>query len=125
MPGCALCGSVRPAPIAKRVGRLALRQAPGLLALQPMNQRSQGWGWSVIRSAPGALLLSVAVIASGLEAHLPCQSTRPLSSTTQIEVWSCDTSKPTYCFMAVLHGVVNPANPTTSGTAFRRTATLQ
>ena len=37
MPGCALCGSVRPAPIAKRVGRLALRQAPGLLALQPMN----------------------------------------------------------------------------------------
>src|SRR5687767_11219134 len=37
MPGCALCGSVQPAPIAKRVGRLALRQAPGLLALQPMN----------------------------------------------------------------------------------------
>src|SRR3954471_107304 len=51
MPDCALCGSARPAPIAKR--GLALRQAPGLLALQPMNQRSQGWGWSVIRSAPG------------------------------------------------------------------------
>ena len=44
MPSCALCGSVRPAPIAKRVSWLALRQAPGLLALQPMNQRSQGWG---------------------------------------------------------------------------------
>ena len=45
MPSCALCGSVRPAPIAKRVGRLTLRQAPGLLALQPMNhQWSRDWG---------------------------------------------------------------------------------
>ena len=54
MPGCALCGSVRPAPIAKQVGRLPLRQAPGLLALQSMNhQWSRDWGRSVIRSAPG------------------------------------------------------------------------
>jgi Spy/CpxP family protein refolding chaperone len=45
MPGCASCGSLWPAPIAKRVGRLALRQAPGMLALQPMHhQWSQGWG---------------------------------------------------------------------------------
>ena len=52
MPSCALCGSVRPAPIAKR--GLALRQAPGLLALQPMNhQWSRDWGRSVIRLAPG------------------------------------------------------------------------
>ena len=54
MPGCALCGSVRLAPIAKRVGRLAPRQAPGLPALQPTNhQWSRDWGRSVIRSAPG------------------------------------------------------------------------
>ena len=52
----------------------------------------------------GIHLVLASQTASGIEAHLPCQSTRPLSSTTQIEVWSCDTSKPTYCFMAVLHG---------------------
>ena len=41
-------------------------------------------------------------IISGVEAHLPCQSTRPFPSTTRIEVWSRDT--PTYCSKAVRHG---------------------
>src|SRR4051812_10120522 len=51
MPGCALCRSVRPAPIAKRVGRLTLRQALRLLALQPMKSAASGLGVEGSRSS--------------------------------------------------------------------------
>src|SRR5215212_4785350 len=49
-----------------------------------------------MRTTSGALARTVAAIASGVEAHLPCQSVLPLPSTTQTEVCSWETSRPTY-----------------------------
>src|SRR5918998_3166174 len=55
-----------------------------------------------IRTASGAVVRMVAAIASGVEAHLPCHSVLPSPSTTQTEVCSCETARPTYCSMPAL-----------------------
>ena len=55
-----------------------------------------------MRTASGALAHRVAAIASGVAVHLPSQITLPPPSTTQTEVYSCETSNPTYCSMPAL-----------------------
>src|SRR5205085_7037998 len=47
------------------------------------------------RTAPGACWRTIAVIVSGSEEHFPRQMIAPASSTTQIEVVSSETSRPT------------------------------
>ncbi len=53
-----------------------------------------------IRSAAGTLFAMTRASAPGSGATFPSKSTLLLSSTTHIEVSYCDTSKPTYCFIA-------------------------
>ena len=81
--------------------------APASHEMSTIDLSAAGPGRYPIGTMAGFRLESVADfvgihIISGVEADLPCQSTRPFPSTTQIEVWSCGT--PTYCSMAVLHG---------------------
>src|SRR3546814_7156825 len=53
------------------------------------------------RSALGAFLATTAARTPGSDFTRPWYNGRPASSTMQIDVSFCDTSSPTYCFMAI------------------------